>query len=264
MQNSLKIVAILNVTPDSFSDGGKYYDTEDAVGCGIQMLEKGVDIIDVGGESVRPGSTGVDVDEEIRRTIPVIKGILKNNPDAVISIDTTKSMVADEALKSGAKIVNDVSGGLFDPEIWKVVAQHGAKYILMHTSGTPDMMQSKTDYVDVVVEVKNYLFKRVELASQAGVKEIILDPGIGFGKTAAQNISLIKHIGEFSENDNEVMIGLSRKSFLGKLFNLDVEERDFHTALFEFYAAIGGVSYIRTHNINNAMAIKKVWNTLNV
>lgn len=264
MQKSLKIVAILNVTPDSFSDGGRYYDVESAVKRGLEMIENGVDIIDVGGESTRPGSTGVDIEEEIRRTIPVINGILAKNPDTVISIDTTKSSVADEALKSGATIVNDVSGGLFDPEIWNVVANHSAKYIMMHTSGRPDMMQSKTDYLDVVTEVKDYLFKRSELASQTGIKDIILDPGIGFGKTAEQNISLIKHINEFSENGNEVMIGLSRKSFLGKLYNLKVDERDYHSSLFELYAAIKGVSYIRTHNIENAMAIKKVWNTLNV
>lgn len=264
MLKSLKIVAILNVTPDSFSDGGRYFDVESAVKRGLEMIENEVDIIDIGGESTRPGSKGVDAEEEINRTIPVIKGILEQYPYAVVSIDTTKSIVADEALNSGATIINDVSGGLFDPEIWKVAANHGAKYIMMHTSGTPDIMQSKTDYVDVVFEVKNYLFRRVELASQAGVKNIILDPGIGFGKTVDQNISLIKHIDEFSENGNEVMIGLSRKSFLGKLYNLQVDERDYHSSLFELYAAIKGVSYIRTHNIENGMAIKKVWNTLNV
>ncbi|MBK7867451.1 MAG: dihydropteroate synthase [Ignavibacteriales bacterium] len=159
MQKSLKIVAILNVTPDSFSDGGKYFDVEVAVKRGLGMIDSGIDIIDIGGESTRPGSTRVDAEEEIKRTIPVIKGILAQNPDAVISIDTTKSFVADEALKSGATIVNDVSGGSFDPEIWKVVANHGAKYILMHTSGTPDIMQSKTDYIDVVAEVKDYLLR---------------------------------------------------------------------------------------------------------
>lgn len=264
MKKSLKIVTILNVTPDSFSDGGKYYQVERAVERGIEMLEYGIDIVDIGGESTRPGSKSVDAEEEIKRTIPVVRGILEQKPDAIISIDTTKSRVAEEALNSGATIINDVSGGMFDPDIWKVVASYSAKYILMHTSGTPDKMQSKTDYADVVSEVRDYLFKRAELAYKSGVKEIILDPGVGFGKTTEQNISLIKNIDRFAENGNEVMIGLSRKSFMGKLFNLEINDRDRHSSLFEMYAAIKGVSYIRTHNIENAMAIKKVWNILNV
>lgn len=264
MQKSLKIVAILNVTPDSFSDGGKYFDIESAVKRGLEMINNGIDIIDIGGESTRPGSRGVDTKEELRRTIPVIEGILEQVPNAVISIDTTKSIVAEAAVNSGATIINDVSGGLFDPQIWKIAANYNVAYIMMHTSGTPDTMQSKTDYADVVVEVKDYLFKRSAQALKSGVNKIILDPGVGFGKTAQQNISLIKHINEFSEKGNEVMVGLSRKSFLGKLFNREINDRDFHSSLFEMYAAIKGVSYIRTHNIENALEIKKVWNVLNV
>lgn len=264
MQHKLKIVAILNVTPDSFSDGGSYFDIASAINRGIEIIDSGVDILDIGGESTRPGSLGVDADEELRRTIPVIDELMARRPDSIISIDTTKSRVADQALKAGASIVNDISGGLFDPAIWEVTADHGAKYIMMHTSGTPDKMQLNTNYVNVVAEVKKYLFDRAGLAYKSGVKEIILDPGIGFGKTAEQNISLIKNINEFTENGEEVMIGLSRKSFIGKLFNVNVKERDFHSALFELYAAFRGVSYIRTHNIENAMTIKKVREILNV
>ncbi len=261
---NVKIAGVVNVTPDSFSDGGVFFSPKDAIRYSLEILEKGVDIVDIGGESTRPGSAEVSAEEELRRTIPVIKSILKESSEAIISIDTYKSEVAKVAIDEGASIVNDVSGGTFDSDMWKVVANTKAKYILMHTPGKPSVMQQMTSYNDPVEDVKNWLMAKARSAVQTGVSEVIIDPGIGFGKTMEQNLQIISNIQCFANHGFEVLIGLSRKSFIGKLLGVETSARDFPSALYEFYSAINGVDYIRTHNIDNALKLRKIVSSLNV
>ncbi|MBV6445535.1 MAG: dihydropteroate synthase [Ignavibacteriales bacterium] len=264
MNKKIRIAGIINVTPDSFSDGGKYFSQTDAINGSLEMLKMGVDIVDIGGESTRPGSNPISEEEEINRTIPVISGVLAAQPDALISIDTNKSSVAWAATKAGARMINDISGGTFDPDIYRVAAEWNVPYILMHTSGKPAVMQQLTDYSDVVDEVLEWLLNRAEAAVSEGVNEIIIDPGIGFGKTAEQNMEIINRIDEFSGHGFKVMIGLSRKSFLGKLFGYEMPVREYPSAVLEFFTALKGVDYIRTHNTANAVIYREILEKLNV
>ncbi|MCW8803096.1 MAG: dihydropteroate synthase, partial [Ignavibacteriaceae bacterium] len=220
------VVGILNVTPDSFSDGGQYIDKDKAVSYALEMIGLGADIIDIGGESTRPGSESVSEEEELNRVIPVINQILKLSPNAILSIDTTKAKVAEEAMKTGALIVNDISGGTFEPEIFNAVQKFNAAIILMHIKGKPKTMQTSPVYTDVVSEVYDYLTIQSEIAFNNGIEKIIIDPGIGFGKRSEDNLALIERLEDFKSLGFPIMIGLSRKSFIGNILNLPVEDRD--------------------------------------
>lgn len=261
--NQSYVMGILNVTPDSFSDGGKYFNADAAVNHAVKMIDDGADFIDVGGESTRPGSEKVETGEELRRVIPVIEKIIEQKPEAVISIDTTKSLVAKEALNSGAKIVNDISGGTFDKNILKIVSDFKAALVIMHIKGTPKSMQQNPYYDDVVSEVYDYLSERVEDADKAGIKNIIIDPGIGFGKRIRDNYELLKRLDEFKSIGYPILIGLSRKSFIGKTLNKNVDERDNPTAIAETIAVNNGARIVRTHNVKNAVEAKKIINFVN-
>ncbi|MBE0571861.1 MAG: dihydropteroate synthase, partial [Ignavibacteriaceae bacterium] len=254
------IMGILNVTPDSFSDGGQFIHKENAVNYGIQMVENGVDIIDIGGESTRPGSEPVSESEELRRVIPVIEQILNIKPDALISIDTTKANVAKEALKSGALMVNDISGGKFDPDIFDVVAEFNVAMILMHTKGKPKTMQASPVYSDVVSEVYDYLATQSKIAFKHGIENIIIDPGIGFGKRTEDNLDLIERLEDFKSLEFPIMIGLSRKSFIGNILNLPIEDRDDATNAMNSFAISKGARIIRTHNVKQAVQTCKLYN----
>ncbi|MBI3122861.1 MAG: dihydropteroate synthase [Ignavibacteriales bacterium] len=246
------LFGILNVTPDSFSDGGKYFSVENAITKGIELINEGADVLDIGGESTRPGSEPVSEEEELKRVIPVIDGILKLKPDTLISVDTTKAVVAEEALKSGAKIINDISGFSFDTKILDVVRQFNAAYVLMHIQGEPKSMQNNPVYDEVVSDIYDYLLNKVELAKKAGIKNIIIDPGIGFGKRTSDNYEIIKRLQEFKGIGQPIMVGLSNKSFLGKALNLPVEEREDPTLIAETIAIKNGACFIRTHNVKKA------------
>jgi dihydropteroate synthase len=254
------IMGILNVTPDSFSDGGNYFSKEKAVKHALEMFEKGADIVDVGGESTRPGSKPVSLEEEIRRVIPVINEILLQKPDSFLSIDTTKSDVALKACKAGVKIINDISGLTFDSEIVHVAKEFSASLVIMHIKGTPRNMQVNPYYENVVSEVYKFLEGQIQKAKNAGVEDIIVDPGIGFGKRVEDNFEILKNLSEFKKFDYPVLVGLSRKSFLGKVLNLDISERDTATSIAETIAIINGASIIRTHNVTNAVNARKLLN----
>lgn len=256
------VMGILNVTPDSFSDGGKYFNPDSAFLRAEEMILNGADIIDIGGESTRPGSEPVSAAEEIKRTVPVIERIIAKYPEAIISIDTTKSETAGAAMESGARIVNDVSGGTFDPEILVTAKKYGAAVILMHIKGVPKSMQQNISYDDVTSEVYDFLFTRTEAAREKGIENIIIDPGIGFGKTTSNNLELIKRLEEF-KSIAPILIGVSRKSFLGKILNLGIDERDFPTAIAESVAIRNGARFIRTHNVSNGVILKKLLNYIN-
>jgi dihydropteroate synthase len=254
------VMGILNITSDSFSDGGLFINKQKAVNHALEMIESGADIIDIGGESTRPGSEPVSETEELERVIPVINGILKSKPDAIISIDTTKANVAKQALRNGALIVNDISGGSFEPDIFKVTSEHNAAMILMHIKGKPKTMQVSPEYSDVIAEVYDHLAKQSSIASEHGIENIIIDPGIGFGKRLEHNLSLINGLDYFRSLGFPILIGLSRKSFIGNILNLPVEERDNATNSMNMLALSKGARIIRTHNVKQAYQTCKLFN----
>lgn len=212
-------MGILNVTPDSFSDGGPFFEPSPAVARASEMLDEGAGIIDVGGESTRPGADPVSPEEERRRVLPVIRELLNARPETVISIDTYRASTAEAALEAGAAIVNDVTGMAGDPRMAEVVTDAGCPVVLMHMKGEPKSMQHDPCYDDVVGEVKEFLLERVESAVAAGIEpeNIVLDPGIGFGKTLEHNLALLKRLGEIAELGYPVLFGASRKSMFGKI-----------------------------------------------
>lgn len=253
-----KIMGIVNVTPDSFSDGGKYFSIDDAVDHGLQLLDEGADILDIGGESTRPGSDSVPLEEELRRTIPVIKKILQIRKNALISIDTTKSETAEQALDSGAQIINDISGLTFDDKMIDTVKQFNAGVVIMHIKGNPKTMQKNPNYKDVLKEVYDFLMVQSLKAKQNDISKIIVDPGIGFGKRIEDNFSLIKNLNYFESLGYPIMIGLSKKSFIGKILNLDIDEREIGTVILETAAVLKSARIIRTHNVKYCNQIVKL------
>jgi dihydropteroate synthase len=247
------IMAIMNITPDSFSDGNKYYfrgnlNMDKILDDAIRMELEGADFIDVGGESTRPGSESIPLEAELERVIPVISKISKHIKIPV-SIDTYKHEVADEALKAGAKIVNDISGFHFDDKMPKVVSKHKASCILMHIKGTPKDMQKDPHYDDVISEIKEYLKNGIEKAKSAGIEQIIIDPGIGFGKTFEHNIEIIKNLKEFKTLGYPVLIGTSRKSFISKIYESTPSERTEGTLVSNAMAVINGANILRVHDV---------------
>ncbi len=257
------VMGILNVTPDSFSDGGKYFSTDSAVKRAAEMIEDGAEIIDIGGESTRPGSLPVPEDEEISRIIPVIKEIKALFPGILISADTKKSKTADEALIAGADIINDVSAGDADEKMYDVINQHKAVYIIMHMQGTPATMQINPTYTETVNDIYDYLYLKAEKLKSAGIENLITDPGIGFGKTVKDNYQILGRIKEFSSIGFPVLAGLSRKSFLGNSLNIPVYERDTASIIAESLTINSGAEIIRTHNVKNAVQAKKIFNFIN-
>lgn len=253
-----KIMGIVNVTPDSFSDGGKYYSVDDAVKHALKLIDDGADIIDIGGESTRPGSDFVSLDEELRRTIPIIKNILQQRKDIIVSIDTTKSEVAKQALDSGASIINDISGLTFDEKMIDVAKEYDAGIVIMHIKGNPKTMQDNPEYTDVFKEVYDYLLVQSIKSKQNGVDKIIVDPGIGFGKRVENNFTLIKNLDYFQSLGYPVMIGLSKKSFIGKTLNLDSDEREIGTVILETVSILKSARIIRTHNVKYCNQIVKL------
>ncbi|HLA51189.1 MAG TPA: dihydropteroate synthase, partial [Thermodesulfobacteriota bacterium] len=244
------IMGILNVTADSFYDGGQYLKKGEAVKKALQMAEDGADIIDVGGESSRPGSKPVSLEEELKRVIPVIKEAAKKT-DAAISVDTTKAEVARQAIDAGAQIVNDISAMRFDPAMAEVCAKTKVGVILMHTRGTPVTMQVDIKYDDLISEIFNHLEERVSFAVKAGIKKerIAVDPGIGFGKGAEDNLKIIKRLSEFKSIGRPVVLGTSRKSFIGKVLGLDVKDRLEGTIATIAAGILNGASIVRVHDV---------------
>jgi dihydropteroate synthase len=256
------IMGILNVTPDSFSDGGKHFDKDSAVNYGLQLLDDGADILDIGGESTKPGAEQVSDEEELNRILPVIKGILVVRSDAVISVDTTKPMVAEEALKSGVQIINDVSGLTLNPGLLNVIKKYNASVIIMHMKGNPRTMQENPEYENLIQEIYDFLFIQSQKALKEGVNNIFIDPGIGFGKTVDHNFEIIKRIGDFKSLGFPLVIGNSRKSFIGKTLNLVPEERDSASALINAVSIKNGAKIIRTHNVKYGIQTIKLLNKL--
>lgn len=252
------IMGILNVTPDSFSDGGLFFDLDSAVKYALYMYSRNIDIIDIGGESTRPGSESIDYREEISRVIPVIKKIKSEAPEIRISIDTYKYEVASEALEYGVEFINDISGGSFDNRLFSLLSMNKVQYILMHIKGKPKEMQIAPYYDDVIEEEYMYFEEKLQELKNLGITEVIIDPGIGFGKRYKDNIEIIRSLYRFKPLNKKIMIGLSRKSFLKDMLDLSLEQRDHATSLLNLLSFLNGADYIRTHNIEFAYELKRI------
>lgn len=244
------LMGVVNVTPDSFSDGGRFVDPARAVQHGLALAASGADIIDVGGESTRPGAPPVAADVQLKRVLPVVEGI-RASSKVFISVDTTSAEVAAAALDAGADLVNDISAGRGDLEMFSLVAERGVPIVLMHMLGTPQTMQNEIHYDDVVEDIRRFLMERASAAAEAGIprSQLVLDPGIGFGKTVAHNVRILAELDRFVELEWPVLVGVSRKSFLGALTGRDVGEREWATAAAVATAVLRGASILRVHDV---------------
>lgn len=254
------IMGILNVTPDSFSDGGEFNALDTALQQAQQMIQQGADIIDIGGQSTRPGAQQIPLEEELNRVIPVIQA-LREKSDVVISVDTTRAEVAQEAIAVGADIINDISGATFDPEMLPTVAQMRVPIILMHIRGNPETMQTLTDYQDVVAEIKLFLQQKIDEALKIGIKKehLIIDPGIGFAKNYQQNITILRNIDRFKQMGYPLLIGTSRKSFIGQILEKnEPKDRVWGTAGSCSYAITQGADILRVHDVGIIADVAKV------
>ncbi len=258
-KNQPLIMGILNVTPDSFYDGGRHNGEDRAVRHAMALIEDGADIIDVGGESTRPNAEPVSTDEELRRVVPVIEKI-RSRSDVFISIDTYKAKVADEACSAGANIINDISGLTFDEEMAPLAARIGVYTVIMHIKGTPKDMQTNPHYDDVVSEITDFFQRQMETAKQAGIAEdrIILDPGIGFGKRVEDNLRILKMLGEFKKLGKPILIGTSMKSFIGQITDSPVEERSEGTLASIVVSYMNGADILRVHDVKKTQKAVKL------
>jgi len=243
-------VGVVNVTPDSFFDGGLYFEPARAIDRALALAAEGADIIDIGGESSRPGSNPIPAKEEKKRILPVVE-VLRQNNSALISVDTTKAEVAEAALAAGADIINDISAGRFDPRMLPIAARSGAAVILMHMKGTPRTMQIAPHYDDVLGEVKAFLGERLEAAESCGLprESVLLDPGIGFGKQLDHNLILLNNLGALAELGRPLVVGVSRKSFIGKILNIEAQDRLEGTIAAAVVSILRGASLLRVHDI---------------
>jgi len=243
-------VGVVNVTPDSFFDGGLYFEPARAIERALALAAEGADIIDIGGESSRPGSSPISAKEEKRRILPVVE-VLKQKNGILVSVDTTKAEVAEAALAAGADIINDISAGRFDPRMLPLAAESGAALILMHMKGTPRTMQVAPHYDDLLGEVKAFLRERLEAAESCGVprENLLLDPGIGFGKKLEHNLALLNNLGALADLERPLVVGISRKSFIGKILKLEAPERLEGTIAAAVVSLLRGASLLRVHDL---------------
>ena len=256
-----RIMGILNTTPDSFSDGGEFVDTEHAITRALEMIDEGAEIIDIGGESTRPGAQPVDAAEECQRVVPVIEGLAPAAAErgCLISIDTSKAEVARQACEAGAQIINDVTGLRAEPEIAKVAAEFGAGVVIMHMKGQPRTMQESPHYDDVVREVREFFQQQLEVAAAAGIaaEQVALDPGFGFGKTLEHNLQLLAAIDQLGVRDRPVLVGVSRKSMFGKLLGAELDERLPPTIAVTALTRAAGARIHRVHDVAPNLAALK-------
>jgi dihydropteroate synthase len=253
------VMGILNVTPDSFFDGGSYLQHTAILKQAEAMLDQGASILDIGGYSSRPGAAEVSVEEEIARVLPAIKIIRQHFPESVLSIDTFRSIVAEAAVKEGALIINDISGGTLDKQMFATAGKLKAAYILMHMRGTPQTMQGLTDYDDLLFEIIDFFQKRLAMLHQHGVRDILLDPGFGFAKTEAQNYSLLRHLSALNILERPILAGLSRKSMIYKRLGTVPEEALNGTTVLNTLALMGGASILRVHDVRPAVEAVKLY-----
>jgi dihydropteroate synthase len=253
-----KVMAILNLTPDSFYDGGKYKNLKGMLAKAEQLLADGADFIDVGGFSSRPGAGNVPVEEELRRVIESIKLIKSHFPDSLISIDTFRAAVAEKAIEVGAVMINDISCGEMDHQMFDLVKSAQVPYVMMHMQGTPNNMQQNPVYADVVKEVTQFFAKKIQIAHKMGIGDIIIDPGFGFGKTIEHNYQLLKNLSFFSSLGQPILAGLSHKSMINKVLNIRASESLNGTTVLNTIALINGADILRVHEVKEAKEVIKL------
>jgi dihydropteroate synthase len=257
-----KVMGVLNVTPDSFYDGGRFIGEKEVLRHAQRMLEEGADIIDIGGYSTRPGAEEIPVDEEKRRTLGAVKAIRKEFPDAALSIDTFRSEVAFACLQEGVALINDVSGGSLDEQMFKVVSNAKVPYILMHMRGTPQTMISQNQYENLNLDIIGWLQGRIDKLSSLGVKDIIIDPGIGFAKSIQQNFNIVNHLDVYRILDRPLLIGVSRKSLIWRTLKVTADQALNGTTVLNTVALMKGASILRVHDVKEAVETIKLYTKL--
>lgn len=255
---SPKVMGILNITPDSFFDGGKFSKEEQWLLQVEKMIHQGASIIDIGAVSTRPGSQEVDLEMELKRLIPAVKSVSTNFPDVIISIDTWRAKVAEKSVENGAHIINDISGGLFDSNMASTIGSLQVPYIMMHTGGRPDVMQNNPIYEDIVVEMIQFFTHQLRLFRDHGVHDIILDPGLGFGKTVDHNYQLLAKLSSFNVFDLPILVGVSRKSMIQKLIHTTAAESLNGSSVVHTIALLNGASILRVHDVKEAVEVVEI------
>lgn len=257
-----RVMGILNRTPDSFYDGGRTNTTLEVLDRAGHMLEAGATFLDVGGYSTRPGARDISPAEELDRVLPAIEAILSNYPDALISVDTFRAEVALQAVKAGAAMVNDISGGLLDANMLSTIASLQVPYVMMHIKGTPQDMQSRTDYNDLTGEVLFHLSERIRAARALGINDIVCDPGFGFAKTREQNFELLRYLDEFRLLECPLLVGISRKSMIYKTLGTTPDQALNGTSFLHGFALQAGAHILRVHDVTEAMQCVRLWEAL--
>lgn len=257
------VMGILNITPDSFYDGGKYLEEKEILIRVEQMLQEGALFIDIGGYSSRPGAENISEEEERKRVVPAIKSILKRFPGTNITIDTFRGEIAKAAVLEGACLINDISGGTLDPNMFATVAELKVPYVLMHMRGTPQTMNKQTNYDNIVIELISYFEKKIKELEQLGLKDIIIDPGFGFAKTIEQNYELLRHLKYFRILNKPILAGLSRKSMVYKKLGIGIEEAGNGTTVLNTIALQNGASFLRVHDVKQTIETIKLYKAVN-
>jgi dihydropteroate synthase len=253
-----KIMGILNVTPNSFYDGGKLKTDKDILLQAEKMIAEGVDFIDIGGMSTKPNSEEISVAEELNRVVPVVQLLQQHFPHTILSLDTYRAAVANAGIEAGVGIINDISAGMFDAEMFQTVAAHQVPYIMMHIQDTPQTMQQNPQYENVVQEVLQYFIQKTAAAQQAGINDVIIDPGFGFGKTLAHNYALLKYLNDFSLLKKPLLVGLSRKSMICNLLEVKPSEALNGTTALHTLALLNGAAILRVHDVREAKEVIKI------
>lgn len=259
--DTAKVMGILNITPDSFFDGGKLKTNKDILQQAEKMLQEGADFLDVGGMSTRPGATEITITEELNRVVPVVKLLQQHFPEAILSIDTYRSAIAKKAIEAGAHLVNDISAGTFDTDMLPTVAALKVPYIMMHIQGTPQTMQQNPQYENVTNEVMQFFTQQIQLAQQAGIEQLIIDVGFGFGKSLQHNYELLKNLPSFTNLNLPLLVGISRKSMINKVLHITAKEALNGTIVLHTIALLNGANILRVHDVKEAkQAIELVKN----
>ena len=256
--NTPKVMGILNVTPNSFYDGGKLKTDKDILLLAEKMITEGADFIDIGGMSTKPNAEEISVTEELKRVLPVIQLLQQNFPATILSLDTYRAVVAKAGIEAGVGIINDISAGMFDNDMFQIVAAHQVPYIMMHIQGTPQTMQQNPQYENVVQEVLQYFIQKTAAAQQTGINDIIIDVGFGFGKTLAHNYTLLKYLNDLSILNKPLLVGLSRKSMICKLLEVKPSEALNGTTALNTLALLNGAAILRVHDVKEAKEVIKI------
>ena len=257
---SPKVMGILNLTPDSFFDGGKFFSEKKILTHVVSMIENGMDILDIGGYSSRPGAKNISVKEEEQRVVPILKILRKEFKDLIISVDTYRAEIARKSIENGADIINDISAGEIDEEIMNIVSNYNTPYIIMHMKGTPQTMQKNPNYDDVCKEIISYLAQRVKKAREYKINDLIIDPGFGFGKTLEHNYEILSNLHHFEMIDLPLLVGFSRKSMITKALNIEKEFALNGTSILNTIALIKGAKILRVHDVREAKECINLYN----